>query len=121
MGWSMMEPEKAHQNIKKITCEVRGTKNLKIGSLVLVQIKESRYHTENPKEWVYARIAKKPEGSMILLYLTPDESQLSTFELERVLPIQDNIIKSSFSHVDLLKVKSVKKIRYKHKFLRIFF
>lgn len=106
INWSLIEPDKAHQNLKQIVSTVRGGKNLPIGSLVLVQIVESSYHSENTEEWVYARIAKKPEGSMLFLYLTPDETQISTFEIGRVVPIPQNTLENHFIPDEILKVSN---------------
>ena len=105
VNWSMTEPEKAHQNIKQLVCSMRGTKNLPTGSLVIVQTSEGKFHSNAPRDWTYARIAEKPEGSMILVYLDPEESKVSTFSIERVIPIPQSILDKYFKNEELGEVK----------------
>ena len=97
--WSTVPQESALQHLNQLASSIRGVGRLPRGSLVLVRVgnndTEKTTSLEDDK-WVYGRIAGKAEGSLVLLYLTPEESLVVSFEVDKVIPVAPEMCKKYF-------------------------
>lgn len=113
--WSTISQESAIQYLYQAASSIRGVGRLPKGSLVLVR--ENDDNNDNHKKtqideeescvptWKYARIAGKAEGSLILLYLNPEESLIVSVEADKVIPVAPEMCTKFFLEEDPRKVR----------------
>ena len=97
--WSTVPQESALQHLNQLASSIRGVGRLPRGSLVLVRVENNDSEKTTSLEdhkWVYGRVAGKAEGSLILLYLTPEESLVVSFEVDKVIPVAPEMCKKYF-------------------------
>ena len=68
---------------------LRGVNQLLCGSLVIVNTNEDN---KEGGVWRFARVARKSQGSLVLVYLDPRETIVSSFPFSRVLPVSPDIL-----------------------------
>lgn len=80
------------------------------GSLVLVRenndtLRKSSDETEDTKyRWRYARVAGNAEGSLLLLYLNPEESLVVSVEADKAIPVSPEMCSKFFLNGDVQSV-----------------
>lgn len=108
--WSTINSDSAVQQLHQTAASIRGARRLPRGSLVLIRIEENKQNILDENQscdaWKFARIAGKAEGSLILLYLNPEESLVVSFEVDRVIPVSPEMCAKFFTADDCKTVKS---------------
>ena len=95
--WSTLSANDCFREVKQTASSIRGVERLSSGSLVLIKVPEDlKIKSLEEEKWVYARVAGKADGSLILVYLDPHESNVSSFPYDRVIPVPTELLQKHF-------------------------